>query len=187
MNIAERTSTMTADAFLRWNEGREGRRELVRGKVIEMMTGATRAHVLLVRRLTRYLEDHLDARYEVLPTDLGVKTLDGVRYPDVIVEPGGGSGTDLAAIAPVFVAEILSPSSRRIDLIEKAADYMGVATLQTYVVLAQEAPRAWCWQRDTERWTGPTYLEGPETVIEVPALSLRIPLGAIYPSSRATQ
>ena len=36
MNIQSKHPT-TADEFLRWNEGREGKREFVRGKVIELM------------------------------------------------------------------------------------------------------------------------------------------------------
>jgi Uma2 family endonuclease len=180
MNIAGHTSPMTAEAFLRWNEGREGRRELVRGKIIEMMTGATRAHVLMVRRLARYLEDHLDPRYEVLPIDLGVKTPDGVRYPDIVVEPAGGSGSDLAAVSPILVAEVLSPTSLRTDLIEKAADYQGVASLRSYLVFAQEEPRIWSWRREGATWIGPEQIEGREKRVEVPELSLTIALAALY-------
>ena len=35
MNIQSKMPT-TADEFLRWNEGREGKREFVRGRVVEM-------------------------------------------------------------------------------------------------------------------------------------------------------
>ena len=48
------------DAFLRWNEGREGKRELVRGKIIEMMTGATRGHAILVSELSAALRQQID-------------------------------------------------------------------------------------------------------------------------------
>jgi Uma2 family endonuclease len=176
------------DAFLRWNEGREGKRELVRGKVVEMMVGATRSHALLVRRLARSLEDRLDVtRYDVVTNDLGVKTPDGVRYPDVVVDRAGGSGKDLATTAPVLIAEVLSPSSKRTDLIVKAADYTGLPSLFSYLVLSQEEPRAWLWLRGHEAWIGPTPIEGMDGVIEVPGLSLAIPLMLLYPRPPANR
>lgn len=181
MNIVSAT-LRDRDAFLRWNEGREGKRELVRGKIVEMMTGGTRAHASLVLRLARALQDSLPAdRYQVLVTDLGVKTPDGVRYPDVVVDPAGGSGKDLAATEPILIAEALSPSSRRTDLVEKAGDYTGIPSVQAYLVLAQDEPRVWLWSRTAEGWTGAVMIEGMNGVIALPALSLAIPLHALYP------
>ena len=43
MNLQSKYPT-TADEFLRWNEGREGKREFVRGNVVEMMINVTRNH-----------------------------------------------------------------------------------------------------------------------------------------------
>jgi Uma2 family endonuclease len=147
-----------------------------------MMVGATRSHALLVRRLARSLEDRTAVgRYEVVTNDLGVKTPDGVRYPDVVLDLAGGNGKDLATTAPVLIAEVLSRSSRRTDLIEKAADYTRLPSLLAYLVLSQDEPRAWLWVRDSEAWTGPTVIEGVHGVIEVSSLSLSIPLKLLYP------
>ena len=183
MNIHQAGPT-DSDAFLRWNLGREGKRELVKGKIIEMMTGATRAHILLVRRLARFLEDHLDgSRYDVLPTDLGVKTPQGVRYPDIVVDPTGGGSGDLAATNPILIAEVLSRYSRRIDLIDKAAEYAGLASLKAYIVISQHEPRIWLWTRQGDTWAGPSIVEGVKAVISIPSLALAIPLRELYPDA----
>ena len=47
MNIQVPT-IRTADDFLAWNEGREGRREFVRGRIVEMMTGGSFRHAELM-------------------------------------------------------------------------------------------------------------------------------------------
>ena len=39
---ADQEMPTTPDEFLRWNEGREGKREFVRGKVVEMMINVTK-------------------------------------------------------------------------------------------------------------------------------------------------
>ena len=50
----------TADDFLRWNEGREGKREFVRGRIVEMMVNVSRNHAKLAARLTAILIGALD-------------------------------------------------------------------------------------------------------------------------------
>ena len=59
MNIQSKHPT-TADEFLRWNEGREGKREFVRGKVIElMMINTTRNHMRIATKLVVALAQKL--------------------------------------------------------------------------------------------------------------------------------
>ena len=88
MNLQQKMPT-TADEFLRWNEGREGKREFVRGRVVEMMINVTRNHWRLANRLERQIAAQLgDEHYDVGTTDYGVRTPDGIRFP-------GGDGADL--------------------------------------------------------------------------------------------
>jgi hypothetical protein len=61
MNIQARYPT-TADEFLRWNEGREGKREFVRGKVVEMMVGVSKYHFVIVSRVLHQLMTQLGVR-----------------------------------------------------------------------------------------------------------------------------
>jgi hypothetical protein len=61
MNIQAKMPA-TADEFLRWNEGREGKREFVRGKVVEMMINVTENHYRLAARLLMQLASQLDDR-----------------------------------------------------------------------------------------------------------------------------
>ncbi len=173
------------DAFLRWNLGREGKRELVNGRVVEYVINVTRAHVRIVTRLLIELASKLDPkRFEAYAVDIGLKTPDGVRYPDLVVDVAGGDGKDLAVTAPVLVCEVLSPSSIVRDFVEKQRDYTGIPSLRSYLVLSQDEPRAWLWSRTDAGWAGPDTIEGLDGIIDVPALSVAIPLSSIYPSQR---
>ena len=172
------------DAFLRWNEGREGKYELVKGRVVQNMIRVTRQHVRLVQSLLYFLQSTLDkTRFEVLTIDFGIRTPDGVRYPDLVIDVAGGDAKDLAVSRPVFVCEVLSPSTIAIDMVEKLSEYTGIPSVRNYLVLSQDEPRGWLWSRTEEGWTGPTMIEGEEGIIDVPALSVSIPLASIYPSS----
>ena len=180
------TAPTDPDAFLRWNEGREDKYELVKGRVVQMMTGAAWGHARRIRGLARALEDRLSpASYEVATSDIGVKTSAGVRYPDVLVDRAGNDPESLVASAPVLIVEVLSPSSLAIDMVEKAAEYTALPSLQAYVVLAQHDPNMWIWLRHPDGWKGPEMVDSAVGLIEIPPLGLTIPFTEFYPDFQA--
>jgi Uma2 family endonuclease len=175
------TAFRTADDFLAWNEGREGRREFVDGRVIEMMTGVTQRHWKLGMRLNKLMSAVLDdALYDYGTADFGVLTPRGVRYPDYLVKPAGGRDVDLATHEPLLVAEILSPSSLATDFGTKVAEYLSVPSLRHYVVLSQDEPRAWVWTRGDEGFGEPEMLVGPEASITLGAFDASLSLAELY-------
>jgi Uma2 family endonuclease len=180
MNIAYPRS-MDAAAFLSWTEGREGRYELTRRRVM-MMTGGSRAHAVIVRRFANAIERRLDAaRWTVLTSDFAVKVgADTVRYPDVVVDVADGAPNDLSARAPALIAEVLSPSSATNDLGDKAAEYLRLATVSAYVVLSQDEPKAWLWVRHEAGFPAGAEVVASDGGISIPALSIELPLSEIY-------
>jgi Uma2 family endonuclease len=173
---------MDKATFLAWVEGRDGRHELDDGHVV-MMTGGTRGHERLIRRLAAALEKRLDVdRWEVLTSnfavDLGPKT---VRYPDIVVDAAGGSTNDLTATAPILIAEVISPSSATDDLGDKAAQYLRLFGLSAYLVLAQDEAKAWIWVRGASGFpAGPSVVAGDDGTIRIEPLGIALPLAEIY-------
>jgi len=173
---------MDKPTFLAWVQEREGRYELDDGHVV-MMTGGSRGHERVIRRLAAALERRLDAnRWEVLTSnfavELGPKT---VRYPDVVVDSAQGSDKDLTATTPILIAEVISPSSVADDLGDKAAQYLRSADLLAYLVLAQDEPKAWVWVRGNAGFpAGPEVIAGKDGVIRIPSLDIELQLAQIY-------
>lgn len=134
--------------FLTWVQAHEGRYELAGNRVV-MMTGRSRGHAILVRRLAAALEKRLDGnQWTVLTSDFGVDLGPStVRYPDVVVDVAGGGFKDLTATAPALVAEVTSPSSAKDDLGAKAGEYVRLPNLAAYLVLAHDEPKAWAFLR----------------------------------------
>src|SRR5258708_30688175 len=93
---------MGKSEFLTWVQAHEGRYELAGSRVV-MMTGGSRGHAILVRRLAAALEKCLDGRrWTVLKSDFGVDVGPStVRYPDVVVDVASGQFKDLTATAPI--------------------------------------------------------------------------------------
>jgi Uma2 family endonuclease len=171
---------MDKAAFLAWVEGREGRYELAGGRVL-MMTGGTMRHALIAGNLFELLRTRLDRkRWRVLSDfgiDVGPRT---VRYADVVVDDRQGKGRDLTAKAPVLVAEVLSPSTATIDLGDKAAEYLRLPSLATYLVLSQDEVKAWVFVKGPSQLPAPEVVAGPAERIPIPALGLELPLADIY-------
>ena len=183
MNLQTKMPT-TADEFLRWNEGREGRREFVRGRVVEIMINNSKRHALLALRLGSILLRLLPyPAYTIGTSDVSVRTPDGVRYPDVFVnrETEGRYDTDLSAENPLLLAEILSPSFYDRDFVEKLEDYRAVPSLRHYLILSQDEPRIWLWSREADTsWSGPREIIGHDENLELPDLGVTIDLAELY-------
>jgi Uma2 family endonuclease len=173
---------MDKPAFLDWVQGRTERYELSKSRIV-MMMGGSRGHAIVTRRLAAALERRLDTlRFTVLTSDFGVDLgPDTVRYPDVVVDVAGGPLKDLTATAPVLIAEVISLPSATYDLGDKAAEYLKLAGLSAYVVLAQDEPKAWIWARNESGLPpGPAVIAGMAEAIAVPALGIDLPLSEIF-------
>ena len=174
---------MDKTEFLTWVQGQEGRYELAGNRVL-MMTGGSRGHAILVRRLAAALEKRLDGnRWAVLTSDFAVDIGPSVRYPDLVVDVAGGGTNDLTATAPTLIAEVLSPSTARDDLGIKATEYLQVPSLLAYLVLAQDEATARLWVRGASGFSSkPMVIKGHNAAIVIAALGIDVALAEIYAS-----
>jgi Uma2 family endonuclease len=136
-----------------------------------------------VRQLARALEKRLDsALWTVLTSDFGVDLGPStVRYPDVVVDVAGGRFKDLTARAPAVIAEVISPSSEKDDLGDKAEEYVRLPSLAAYLVLAQDVPKTRVWLRGARGFPRkPKAIAGFDAAIDIASLGISLPLAEIY-------
>ena len=175
------------EAFLRWAANLDRHHpykyELSRGEVSRMMIRVSRAHWRMTANILEELLRKVDrARFEAGPAEFGVRTGVGIRYPDVIVDRASERLEDLACEAPIFIAEVLSPSTAGLDFTAKLQEYTSIASVQTYLICAQEEPRAWVWSRQSDgSWPKlPTELAGRDSVIPLAGLDMELAMAAIF-------
>jgi Uma2 family endonuclease len=180
MNI-QPNQRMSKAAFIGWGATEEERYELVGGRVV-MMPRPSLAHGLIVGNLYVALRSRLDRKQWVVIQEYGLDAgPETLRYPDIVVDRAGGRAKAYIAVAPVLVAEVLSPSSAEIDLGDKRSEYLQIPSLLAYVVLSQDEPRAWIWTRKDGGFTlEPEVLDGAESIIRVAALKVELPLLELY-------
>ena len=115
---------MTAEAFLDWCLGQEGRWELVDGVPVAM-AGARRGHDLIVVNALTSLRPALrGGPCQPFTGDFAVRIPNGnIRRPDVGVDCGPVDLNGLTATDPRLVIEVLSPSTRTFDAIGRLREY----------------------------------------------------------------
>ena len=139
------------DEFLRWNEDREGKREFVEGKIVEMMVHTTRYHAMLSLRFANEFVNQLSwQNFVVTSAGFAIKMDQSVRYPDVLVERAGGDGKALATTEPLIVVEVLSPSTRKTDLGAKRIQYQSIPSMLHYLAVEQDQQKITLWSRQSD-------------------------------------
>ena len=175
------------EAFLRWGTTLDPdhpfKYELSNGKVSRTMSQVSRGHWLVTTNILRELLLKLDrSRFHAGPTEFGVRTGVGARYPDVIVDRASSRRESLACEAPILIAEVLSPSTAGLDFTVKLREYGAIASVQAYLICSQDEPRAWLWQRGTDgAWPNlPIELAGREGTIALRGLGIEMSMANIF-------
>jgi Uma2 family endonuclease len=175
------------DAFLEWGAKLDRHHpykyELSEGKVSRMMINTSRAHWRVSKNVLNELLRKLDdTRFEAGPAEFGVKTPVGVRFPDVVVDRVSGRLKDYACEAPIFIAEVLSPSTAVLDVTTKLREYTAIPSLQTYLVCSQDEPRTWVWARKSDgSWPiDAEMIESREASIPLGGLGIELSMAAIF-------
>jgi Uma2 family endonuclease len=181
MNVVLRTPRMTRDEFLTWAEVQRARYEFD-GFVPVAMTGGTVGHSRIIRNIHAAPGSRLKGSgCEPLGPDAGVATVgDAVRYPDALVTCTRAQSTDRLVPGVVVVFEVLSPSSGRVDRIEKLLEYRAVPTIRRYVILEYSGAGMTVHTRANGEapWTT-TALTGDD-VLSMPEIGIDVPVAAFY-------
>lgn len=170
---------MTLDDFVAWEERQELRHEFD-GIEARPMTGGTVAHSTIQTNLIGALRVALRGKpCRAHGSELKVRAPTSIRYPDALIVCGPAHPKSTFASDPVVIFEILSPSSARLDLGAKNAEYQGLASLRRYVVLHQTQAAAEMFARDEEgEWTY-AFLDA-RAALDMPEAGIVVPLADIY-------
>ena len=128
------------------------------------------------------LDRRLDPdRFDVGISDFAVRTPFGIRSPDIVVEHARSDRVP-STTTPILIVEVLSPSTANMDFTEKLQEYTAIETLQTYLICAQDEPRAWVWARQGDgAWPPqPTEMTGRDGSIAPAGLGIELTMAAIF-------
>lgn len=150
------SAAMTLDEFIAWEIEQPERHEFFRGEVLAMV-GASQVHNCVCVNLTVALHNRLDpSRCRVLAGGMKVRIerADAIFYPDVVVSCSRSDRSQThALLEPVFVAEVLSPSTGGFDKRAKFTAYRRSPQLREYLLVEPHTRVVELFRRtDAGRW-----------------------------------
>jgi len=181
-----RSAPTEPQAFLRWGarlEREDGKFELSRGRVTCDMVRTSRYHARVYTNIVGELLRLLDREvFDIGLADFAVQTPFSVRGPDVVVDRASPQGRELVTTAPIFIAEVLSPSTADKDFTEKLEEYTAIDSLHTYLICSQDEPRVWAWARQADgSWPKhPLEMAGREGSIPLGGLNVGLAMAAVF-------
>lgn len=175
--------TMTVAEYLEWEARQEIKHEYIDGAIIEM-TGGTLTHTRIKTNIGGTLFALLDpSAYILCNSDMRVR-VSPTRYvyPDFSVVHGAARLEDeneVTLLNPMFVVEVTSPSSLMRDRVDKPGHYFAVPSIEAYLIVEQDRPRADLYTRSEDGWHLRAFNQ-TEDVIPLPMLQCDLPLKQVY-------
>jgi Uma2 family endonuclease len=100
-------------------------------------------------------------------------------YPDAMVVCEANPLDDLYQDQPVVIVEVLSDSTRRIDMGEKQDAYLKIGSLTHYILIEQDSATAVVFERGSDGFSRHSFTSLDDT-IRIESLNLTLPLRDVY-------
>ena len=180
MTAALRKRAMTREQFLDWVERQDSAYEFD-GSAPVGMVGGSLDHSRMIGNLNMALASRLRGSGCEALIEAGLATIgEAVRYPDALVTGTRAPGQDRLVPGAVVVFEVVSPSSNRIDRIDKLREYQAVPSIRRYVILEQTSAALTVFSRlDGETIWSAAVLTAEDTLV-MPEIGVEIPIAEFY-------
>ena len=169
------------DNYLEGERDVDTRSEYVDGEIYAMV-GASETHNTITHTLGSAIDNALKDTCRVWQSDMKVvgKTNDNkpfAYYPDIMAACGENTDDPYYRTNPILIVEVLSSSTKRVDLKEKFDNYTQIPSLLEYVVVSQDTPYLRIYRRRTNWQLEPYYADD---IFTLESVGLEIPVHQIY-------
>lgn len=181
------TTKMTREEYLEFERGSELRHEFVNGEAVEMV-GASIAHGIIKVNLLTWLNLHviqseLSSQVQSETLRVFIPASEAYRYPDIVISSGEPELQDVSndtLLNPAAIIEVLSPSTEASDRGRKFEEYRSIATLNEYILVAQDRMHVERYTRaDDGSWVLTEYSK-EDADLPIASIDASITLSKIY-------
>lgn len=183
-SVATSDAPYTLKEYLAFERLAKEKHEYSAGAIIAF-AGASRAHNLIVSRVSRRLGNQLEGKpCEIYVSDMRVRTTPvDYAYPDIVVVCGEPRFEDDhldTLLNPTVLIEVLSHSTEARDRGDKLHDYHSLESLRDYVLIEQYKMRADHFLRQSSGEWKLRLHNNPEEKIRIASLDCELLLADIY-------
>lgn len=184
MELAFVENRISREDYLQGEDASEIRHEYIAGQVYAM-SGGTLNHLRVARNFMRVAGNQLMGK-SCFPVSSDFKIRvplasgdEAFYYPDAAIICVPVPGNAHFADSPSVILEVLSPSTRRIDEVQKYRDYITIPSLMTYILANSDSPFLTVHRRDGDTFRR-EIIADPESSLDLPEVGISIPLTELY-------
>ena len=184
MALAIPDHRISREEYLQGELASEIRHEYVAGNVYAM-SGGTLNHQRIAGNFIRVVGNQFSGS-PCFPIGSGFKLRvplgggdEAFYYPDGMIICVPVPGDALFTDSPSVILEVLSPTTRRNDEVQKFRDYLTIPTLGTYILAETETPFLTLHRRDGAGFRRET-LSGPDAILDLHEAGISFSLAELY-------
>ena len=182
MELRKADIRLSVEDYLIGERQSEIRHEYIGGEIYAM-AGASEEHNVVSMNLGTMLHTHLRGRpCRTFMMDMKVRLQvigdEMLYYPDIMVACDPRDTDRYFKRYPSVLIEVLSPDTERTDRREKRFSYLGIETLEAYILVAQDRMEVTVFRKSAD-WQ-PEILRAPTDLLQLPHLDFEVALSAIY-------
>ena len=171
------------DEYFLLEESGEVRHEFINGNLYEI-SGASDIHNLICQNLLLIFRASLKLKgFYIFMENMKIKIPNEkiYYYPDIAATNElRTSETRYVQFQPALLAEVVSESSRKTDMVDKLIQYQKFTSLKYYLIVEQDKQEIIVVSRNAEgNWQSETYNQ-PDAIINLPSLELQLNLQEVY-------
>ena len=176
---------LTPESYLAIERRSELKHEYYAGEMFAM-TGASEEHNLIAGNIFAGLHQQFRRRgCKVFLSDMRVKVSDTglYTYPDVVAVCGAAEFEDAEVdtlMNLTFVVEVLSESTEAYDRGKKFEHYRQIASLQEYLMVAQDRCHVERYRRSDDGTWPMTERTGLDATLDLPSIGATLSLADVY-------
>ena len=183
--VAEETVTRiyTVDEYLELELTSEDKHEFVDGLLIEMPGESKKANEIAGNIYVALRTGVEGKPFKVYNHDVKLRTVPGrkYRYPDIMVAPADDTEHTHVANRAVLTVEVTSENSSGIDHDQKFHEYVGMPSVECYLIVSQAEPLVEVYQRTGTKWEYAFYTDLNDSFV-VTSLGITMRVGEVYES-----
>ncbi|QDU91373.1 hypothetical protein Pla175_47950 [Pirellulimonas nuda] len=183
MTAATQNDRVSVEDYLAMERESDVRHEYV-GGAVHAMAGSRGTHNTISVNAVRAFGNQLeDSPCQPFVNDIRVlirlPTHTRYYYPDCLIVCDDPPTSEMWTEKPALVMEVLSRSTRRIDLMEKKDGYLALPSLKVLLYVEQERAYVHCYRRSDNGFEFEAY-EGLDAVVPLPEFRIELPLSTLY-------
>ena len=181
--VAEDISTRiyTVDEYLELELTSEVKHEFVDGILIEMPGESKKANTIALNMAVALRIALRGKPFKVYNHDVKLRTVPDrrYRYPDIMVAPKDDDEHSHVVYRAVLTVEVTSENSSGVDHDEKFHEYIGMSSVECYLIVSQAGVLVEVYQRTGTKWEYAFYTDLNDS-FAVNALGITLNVSEVY-------